>query len=135
SRKPETETLALVTCGFCPLILLKLSTADSSRALSCVARPTPILMTIFSSLGIAILLGRLNFWAKPCAIVVLYWSSKRAIFESSFSAVRRRGRGAGARRSSIRFIDSVPFRSFHFFVAWAGLSGPTLPRFAEHVLQ
>ena len=34
SRKPETEVLALVITGFWPLILLRLSTADSSRALS-----------------------------------------------------------------------------------------------------
>ena len=34
SRNPDTDTLALVITGFWPLILDRLSTADSSWALS-----------------------------------------------------------------------------------------------------
>jgi hypothetical protein len=71
--------LALVTRGFWPLIRPRLSTAASSRVLSWVARPTPMLMTILSSLGIASLFLRLNFDARAGAMVVLYWSRRRAI--------------------------------------------------------
>ena len=72
SRNPETEILALVITGFWPLILPRLSTAASSRALSWVARPTPMLMTIFSSLGIAIGFVTLNFAAIAVAMSFLY---------------------------------------------------------------
>ncbi len=71
SRKPATEVLALVTIGFWPAILVRLSTAASIRALSWVARPTPMLMTIFSSLGIAILFVTPNLVASSAATVVL----------------------------------------------------------------
>ena len=70
SRNPATEVLALVTCGFWPEILARLSTATSMSDLSWVALPTPMLMTIFSSLGIAILLAIPNFsassWETDC---------------------------------------------------------------------
>ncbi len=44
-----------------------------------MARPTPMLMTILVSLGIAIGLSWLNLAAIALAMSFLYWSSRRAI--------------------------------------------------------
>ena len=50
-RKPLTAILALVICGFWPVICASCSAACSMRFLSCSALPTPMLTTIFCSRG------------------------------------------------------------------------------------
>src|SRR5262249_38594863 len=112
SRNPETETFALVITGRWPLIRPRLSTAVSSKILSWVARPTPLLTTIFSRRGIAILLVTLYFLAIAGAIVSWYCSSKRAMRAVLY--------GVGEGLEVLRRDD---------------LTGPTSPRLAPHFLQ
>ena len=58
SLKPAIEFLALVTIGFWPAIGVRSATAPSSSDGCWVARPTPMLMTILTSVGTCITLPR-----------------------------------------------------------------------------
>ena len=67
SLKPAIDCLARVTSGFWPVMMVRSFTAPSSRDCCWVARPTPMLMTIFSSVGTIMMLGtcRVSFsWAR-----------------------------------------------------------------------
>ena len=57
SLNPAIECLALVTIGFCPAIAVRSTTAASSCDGCWVAWPTPMLMTILSSVGTCITLA------------------------------------------------------------------------------
>jgi len=54
SLKFATDLRALVATGFCPLILARSAIALSSFLRSAAASPTPMLITILSSLGTCI---------------------------------------------------------------------------------
>ena len=58
SLKPAIDFLARVTSGFWPVMAVRSRTAPSSSDGCWVARPTPMLMTIFSMRGTSMTLGR-----------------------------------------------------------------------------
>jgi hypothetical protein len=58
SLKPAIDFLPRVTSGFCPAMIVRSLTAFSSSDGWPTARPTPMLMTIFSRRGTSMMLRR-----------------------------------------------------------------------------
>src|ERR1700736_4598758 len=76
--KAAMDFLALVVTGFWPAMAARSATRGSMILTFWVASPRPMLMTIFSSLGIAIALVMLSSLARACLISVSYFSLNRA---------------------------------------------------------
>ena len=70
SLKPAMDFLALVISGFWPVMIVRSRTAPSSSEGCWVARPTPMLTTIFSMRGTSMMLARPSAslsWARSSA--------------------------------------------------------------------
>src|ERR1700722_1342808 len=76
--KAAMDFLALVVTGFWPAMAARSATRGSMILTFCVASPRPMLMTIFSSLGIAMALVMLSSLPSACLISVSYFCFSRA---------------------------------------------------------
>src|SRR6202453_2892146 len=76
--KAAMDFLALVVTGFWPVIAARSATRGSMILTFWVASPRPMLMTIFSSLGIAMALVMLSSLPSACLISFSYFSFRRA---------------------------------------------------------
>ena len=83
SLKPAIECLALVTIGFWPVIAVRSPTAPSSSDGCCVARPTPMLMTIFSIFGTCMTLPRPSCCFSVALTSSLYFFLRRTAVTAS----------------------------------------------------
>src|SRR5262249_19729201 len=72
--------------GFCPVISVISLTAESIAFGLSLTSPTPMLRTIFSILGICMLLLYLNFACKAGAVSFKYFSFNLAIHNTSFQS-------------------------------------------------
>src|SRR5579863_493625 len=85
--KAAIDFLALVNTGFCPAIAVRSLTRGSSSLLFWVASPKPMLRTIFSSLGTAIVFSMPSSFWSAFLISLLYFSfSLAAMFLRSLSS-------------------------------------------------
>src|SRR6266705_2947753 len=71
--KAAMDFLALVVTGFWPAMAARSATSGSMILTFWVASPRPMLMTIFSSLGIAMALVMLSSLPSACLISVSYF--------------------------------------------------------------
>src|SRR6266704_329970 len=86
--KAAMDFLALVVTGFWPAIAARSATRGSMILTFWVASPRPMLMTIFSSLGIAMALVMLSSLPSACLISVSYFClSRAAMIFFAFSTV------------------------------------------------
>src|SRR5882757_6709372 len=76
--KAAMDFLALVVTGFWPAMAARSATSGSMILTFWVASPRPMLMTIFSSLGIAMALVMLSSLPSDCLISVSYFCLSRA---------------------------------------------------------
>src|ERR1700730_17992446 len=83
--KAAIDFFALVVTGFWPAMAARSATRGSMILTFWVASPRPMLMTIFSSFGIAIALVMPSSLARADLISVLYFSLKRAAMSALFA--------------------------------------------------